>query len=213
VRTVFFIGLDQLAGKIDFGDGGQLRAVYKTEPEEALQAVSVEGPDLIVANSRPDDSGPMDFVSMARTCYPELRVPIILVDLNQPDDDAVINEYDEREGAFYERQVPLRFLKEEIRRACGLERTASDELDPDEVRNIGRNEFIKRGDRKFNIQTEIMIGETVKIKTTIFEGGAILDHTVNSFSRTEKDIVHKLMKSAGSQHYEAVAKVRRGAYD
>jgi hypothetical protein len=213
VRTVFFIGLDQLAGKIDFGEAGQLRAVYKSEPEDALQAVGVEGPDLIVASGKGDGSEPVDLVAMTRTCYPALRVPIILVDLSQPDEDAVINEYDEQEGAFFERQVPLRFLKEEIRRACGLEESADNELDLQELRNIGRNEFVKRGERKFNIQTEIMVGETVKIKTTIFEGGAILDHTVNSFAQTEKDIMHKLMKVAGSQHYEAVAKVRRGVYD
>ncbi len=213
MRTVFFIGLDQLAGKIDFGEGGTLRAIYKSEPAEALQAVGREGPDLIVASNSQQEAGAEDFVAMTRTCYPDLRVPIILVDLSQPEEDAVINEYDEKEGAYYERQVPLRYLKDEIRRACGMEEQADRELDLDELRNIGRNEFVKRKDRKFNIQTEIMVGETIKIKTTIFEGGAILDHAVNSFARTEQDIVHKLIKVAGSQHYDAVAKVRRGVYD
>ena len=233
--TVLFVGLDHLAGKIDFGDGGQLRAVYRSTPDDALQTIGTERPVLIMANRGEGGSLSDDLVSMVRTCYPDLRSAIITVDADQPAEDVVISEYDEAQGTFYERNIPPRYLRAEIRRACGLDQATGDEkpaeagsqeapaspaeskddsdADLEELGKVGRNEFVKRGERKFNIQTEVMVGNTVKIKTTIFEGGVLVDHNVQSFSRTERDLVQRLIKLAGSQHYDAVARVRRGRYD
>ena len=58
-----------------------------------------------------------------------------------------------------------------------------------------------------------MAGETMKIKTTVFEGGAVIDNSVQTYRRTEADLINKIARLAGTQHYDAVAKVRRGKYD
>jgi signal recognition particle receptor subunit beta len=86
------------------------------------------------------------------------------------------------------------------------------EIDIEEIRNIGHNRFLKRGKKRFNVQTEVIADENMRIKTTIFEAGTVVDDMVRSYGRTEDVSIRKLEKAAAAQHDEAIAKVRRGAY-
>ena len=86
------------------------------------------------------------------------------------------------------------------------------EFDIEEIQNIGQNRFLKRGKKRFNVQTEVIADEIMKIKTTIFEAGTVVDDIVRSYGRTEDVSIRELEKAVAAQHDEAIAQVRRGAY-
>ena len=145
------------------------------------------------------------------------NAPIISVDPRNTAAGIVINEWDEKHDAFYERSAPLQFLKSELRSALELGDT-EDGFDPEdqatmeELMDLGRNEYVKSGDKMFNIQTEVRVAETITIVSQIFDGGAIIDNGVQVVHRGEGDLTKRVSRIAGMQHYEAVAKVRRGRF-
>jgi len=124
-----------------------------------------------------------------------------------------INEWSEEHDSFFERGVPLRFLKDEMLSALGLGTSAAEEEEIERFRSLGRNESVKRGAKNFNIQTEVRVGDKITITTMVFEGGSIMDNNVRHCLRSEDDLIKKVSRVAGMQHYEAVAKVRRGRFD
>ncbi|MBN2496121.1 MAG: hypothetical protein JXR96_16120 [Deltaproteobacteria bacterium] len=83
---------------------------------------------------------------------------------------------------------------------------------PEDVRNLGCYDYVKRGERAFHIQTEITGGERMEIRTTVMEGGRILDAKIRPYQDREDDI-KKTKDIIAAQHSLAVTDVRRGKYD
>ena len=79
--------------------------------------------------------------------------------------------------------------------------------------DIGHNDSVKRSDRLFHIQTELHEGDTIRIKTTIFQGGGVIGAIFSNVTHSERKSTATLSELAKSQHDKAVMDVREGKYD
>ena len=79
------------------------------------------------------------------------------------------------------------------------------------ITDIGYNDFIKRGKRSFHIQTEVIESDSIIIRTTIMEGGLVVDAVSQTCEPEAHDIVHK-GNLAKAQHKKALNEVQKGKY-
>jgi len=219
IQVVLFVGLAGLYERLNFGSPDRLRAMQESALDPALRAIPRDGPAVVIVDATTNTENMVDFASLVRTSYPDFRGLIITIDPRDPTADLSINEWDASHSAFYERAAPPRFLKDEVRSALSPDEASqapdhelSDE-EYDELLELGRNEFVKRGERMLNIQTEVRAGVAMTIVTQIFDGGAIIHNSVQDVPRDEADLKKRVGRIAGMQHYEAVANVRRGRFD
>ena len=77
---------------------------------------------------------------------------------------------------------------------------------------IGHNDCVDTGGRAFHVQTEVIATKSIRIKTTIFQNGAVLDAIQQDLSGTRDDSADVIQKMAKIQHERAVKKVREGKY-
>ena len=85
--------------------------------------------------------------------------------------------------------------------------------DPEDIRNIGFANTIEEGERSLHIQTEVTEDKGVKVKTTVLDGGEVLDAIVKNHERPETDIFNNVYSMAKKQHEISVNKARQGMYD
>lgn len=218
-RVVLFVGLESLHNRLAAQDPDRITTIQAKDVETALRATSQHAPAVVVVDAAANAGEPIDFASVCRLSQPDFLSPIITVNTLDTEADIVINEWDEKHGNFYERTSPLRFLKNELSSALKLDESddsagydPSDQEAHDELMDLGRNEYIKRGNKMYNIQTEVRVGKTMTIVTQVFDGGAIIDNTVQEVQRGPGDLTKRVGQVAGMQHYEAVTKVRRGRF-
>jgi len=78
--------------------------------------------------------------------------------------------------------------------------------------DIGHNDCVDSGGRTFHIQTEVISASSVKIKTTIFQDGAVLDAIQQVLNSAKDDSADVILQMAKIQHEDAVNKVKEGKY-
>ena len=80
------------------------------------------------------------------------------------------------------------------------------------LREIGYANNVRRGERDYHVQTEIMTFRDIKIKTTIHLKGTLVD-ALAQVVEVEQDLIRKVKDTAIRQHNGAVESVRLGKYD
>lgn len=78
--------------------------------------------------------------------------------------------------------------------------------------DIGHNDCVDLGGRTFHVQTEVIPTRPVKIKTTIFQDGAVLDAIQQKLTSAKDDSADVILQMAKIQHENAVRKIREGKY-
>ena len=78
--------------------------------------------------------------------------------------------------------------------------------------DIGRNESVSINGRVYHVQTEVISAASLRIKTTIFQGGAVLDAIQQDLSDAQDESEDLILQKAKIQHERAVKKVREGKY-
>jgi hypothetical protein len=78
--------------------------------------------------------------------------------------------------------------------------------------DIGHNDCVNMGGRVYHIQTEVISAASVKIKTTVFQGGAVVDAIQQDLSGAKNDSNDLILQTAKIQHERAVKEVRDGKY-
>ena len=77
---------------------------------------------------------------------------------------------------------------------------------------IGHNDCVDSGGRTYHVQTEVISTSPVKIKTTVFQGGVVLDAIQQALTSEKDDSTDVILRMAKIQHEDAVRKIREGKY-
>ena len=80
------------------------------------------------------------------------------------------------------------------------------------LREIGYANNVRRGERDFHIQTEIITVRGIKIKTTVHLKGAIVGALVRLVDPADADLLKTVTQSAILQHNAAVERAKSGKY-
>ncbi len=214
IRTAILVGLGQKVQRIQLESGEQIQIIHVNDGRSAIEEIMARPPQLVMVDASLDGASSGDYPDFILDGFPDFRSPIIIVKLELPNPGLIIHEWNASNGNFKTRTAPPEQLRPEIERYYSRPPQAArraDDTHP-EIRNIGYNDNVDRGKRAFHVQTEVSGEDKIKIKTTILEGGTVIDSFVQNCLQPQDDIVGP-MKVAESQHHSALAKVKSGNYD
>lgn len=88
----------------------------------------------------------------------------------------------------------------------------NDKLLTAKLKEIGFANNVTHGPHDFHVQTEIIIIDEIKVRTTIHLHGTVVDAQVLIVDESGGGLVDRVSKAAMTQHNNAVEKVTAGAY-
>jgi hypothetical protein len=230
MRTLLVIKLGSTLPEIRKAAGTDVEVVHVNELDAALERLESSTVDLVLL-SEVTFRGPVGgFLALLQERAPGKNVAVMVIDLMNPEKEIAVHEGGALAGAVV-RSVPMRELRQELLRLCdagasspplapgGVNPPASQREAPSadqraraaELRRIGFNDCVARGSRAVHIQTEVLGGEPLRVRSTVMEGGGILDATTRSVNIGELPLA-EVQALVRSQHDSVVAEVRGGRY-
>jgi hypothetical protein len=209
-HTALVIKLGSTLPEICGAAGPKVRVVQVDDVDAALELIRTS-PVHVVLLSEVTFRGPLGgFLTLLQEQTPQKHPPLMVVDLMDAGRELVVYESGASAGSAPARSAPLRELRTEILRLCASADPPS-APSPADLQRIGFNDCIKRDARAVHVQTEVLGGSPLKVRSTVMEGGGILDATTRSVDIAELQI-DKVRDLVRSQHDSVVAEVRRGRY-
>jgi len=209
VRKAVFIGLGRSSDQISLERGGWLHIVSTPNAESALEAIEDLAPNLVVASASVGAGVAETLLEQVLERVPRFRAPLIVVDLDSESPGLLIKEWSVEQGTYASRRVVVEQLGEEIERLC-LKDTARCSHSA-ALQEIGYYDSIDREDCSVHVQTEVMVTDEIRVRTTVLKNGQVTESEVNTCRSTPDRVVVATSRAAEAQHMSMLSRIRKGA--
>lgn len=215
--TALFIGLEHLFKSMQLDKDRPSEVVHATDLSSAMSQFRKLSPRLVLLPATIDGVCRGGFLGLLKRRFPDCHATVIVFDAKKQGNELTVYGWDSAQRSFSSRSSSMDKLQREIQTALDWEEEPTPILDEmpkaikDEIKNIGFYNCVELKGRSFHVQTEIISRDLMQIKSTVLEGGTVLDTSVQPYpSHLDDRIQGEAFIQA--QHEKMVEQVNQGKY-
>jgi hypothetical protein len=215
--TALFIGLEHLFKSMQLDRDKPSDVVHASDLSSAMSQFRRLSPKLVLLPSTINGVCRGGFLGLLKRRYPDCHATVIIFDAKKQGNELTIYSWDSVQRSFVSRSSSMDRLRQEIQTALDWEEDPTpvqDEIPKaikDEIKTIGFYNCVEVKGRSFHVQTEIISRELMQVKSTVLEGGTVLDTSVQPYPTHLDDRIQG-EAFIQAQHEKMVEQVNQGKY-